>query len=68
MKRKSYKITIKLVFEDTMVHSQTSMKKAIDEVKMVSLEYFKGKFKDNEIVIPSKIICKAEKYEEESFN
>lgn len=68
MKRKAYKITIKLVFEDTMIHSQTSMKKAIEEVKMVATDYFKDKFKDNEVINPNRIICKAEKYEEESFN
>lgn len=67
MKMKRYKIKIKLVFETTMDHSQTSMKKAQYDVNRVLTDYLKDKklnilnlFKDN----PPHIIYKVEKYDE----
>lgn len=54
MKRKNYKVKVKLIFETTMDHSQTSMQKAKEEVKKVVENYLKdGKdlktFFDNQI-------------------
>ncbi len=67
MKMKRYKIKIKLVFETTMDHSQTSMKKAQYDVNRVLTDYLKDKklnilnlFKDN----PPHIIYKVEKFDE----
>lgn len=66
MKMKKYKINVKLVFETTMDHSQTSMKKAENDVNRVLQDYLKNKklnivslFEDK----PPHIICKAEKYD-----
>lgn len=42
-KRKIYKVNVKLVFETTMDHSQTSMKKAQEDVNRVLTDYLKGK-------------------------
>lgn len=35
MKRKNYKVKVKLIFETTMDHSQTSMQKAQEDVNRV---------------------------------
>ena len=43
MKRKNYKVKIKLIFETSMDHSQTSMKKAQDDVNRVLTDYLKDK-------------------------
>ena len=43
MKRKRYKVRIKLIFETTMDHSQTSMKKAKEDVDRVLTDYIKDK-------------------------
>lgn len=65
MKMKRYKVRIKLVFETTMDHSQTSMKKAQYDVNRVLTDYLKNRklnilnlFDDN----PPHIIYKVEKY------
>ena len=42
MKRKNYKVKIKLVFETTMNHSQTSMEKAKEDVNRVLTNYLKA--------------------------
>ncbi len=67
MKRKNYKVKIKLIFETTMDHSQTSMKKAQEDVNRVLTDYLKDKklnilnlFKDN----PPHIIYKVEKMDD----
>ena len=67
MKRKQYRVRVKLIFETYMNHSQESMKKAEEEVNRVLNDYLKNKklnivslFEDK----PPRIICKAEKYEE----
>lgn len=67
MKMKRYKVKIKLVFETTMDHSQTSMKKAQYDVNRVLTDYLKNRklnilnlFEDN----PPHIIYKVEKYED----
>jgi len=39
MKRKRYKVRVKLVFETTMDHSQTSMKKAQEDVNRLVKDY-----------------------------
>lgn len=64
MKRKNYKVKIKLIFETTMEHSQTSMKKAQEDVNRVLTDYLKNKklnilnlFDDK----PPHIIYKVEK-------
>lgn len=64
MKRKNYKVKIKLIFETTMDHSQTSMKKAQEDVNRVLTDYLKNKklnilnlFDDK----PPHIIYKVEK-------
>lgn len=43
MKRKNYKVKVKLVFETTMDHSQTSMKKAEEDVIRVLNDYLKNR-------------------------
>lgn len=67
MKMKRYKVKIKLVFETTMDHSQTSMKKAQYDVNRVLTDYLKNRklnilnlFDDT----PPHIIYKVEKYED----
>ena len=64
MKRKKYKVRVKLIFETTMDHSQTSMKKAQEDVNRVLTDYLKNKklnilnlFDDK----PPHIIYKVEK-------
>lgn len=42
-KRKVYKVNVKLIFETTMDHSQTSMQKAQEDVDRVLTNYLKGK-------------------------
>lgn len=67
MKRKEYRVKVKLIFETYMDHSQESMKKAEEDVNRVLKDYLKHKklnivslFEDK----PPRIICKAERYEE----
>ena len=43
MKRKKYKVRVKLIFETTMDHSQTSMKKAQEDVIRVLSDYLKNR-------------------------
>ena len=43
MKRKNYKVKVKLIFETTMDHSQTSMQKAQEDVNRVLTDYLKDK-------------------------
>ena len=64
MKRKNYKVKVKLIFETAMDHSQTSMQKAQDDVNRVLTDYLKDKklnilnlFNDK----PPRIIYKVEK-------
>ena len=67
MKRKNYKVSVKLIFETTMDHSQTSMKKAQEDVDRVLTNYLKGK-KINILNLfekPPRIIYKVEKKNEE---
>ena len=39
MKKKRYRVKVKLVFETTMDHSQTSMKKAQEDVNRLVKDY-----------------------------
>lgn len=64
MKRKNYKVKVKLIFENPMDHSQTSMQKAQEDVNRVLTDYLKDKklnilnlFNDR----PPRIIYKVEK-------
>ena len=64
MEMKRYKVKIKLIFETTMDHSQTSMKKAQEDVNRVLTDYLKNRklnilnlFEDK----PPHIIYKVEK-------
>ena len=64
MKRKNYKVKVKLIFETTMDHSQTSMQKAQEDINRVLTDYLKDKklnilnlFNDR----PPRIIYKVEK-------
>ena len=64
MKRKNYKVKVKLIVETPMDHSQTSMKKAQEDVNRVLTDYLKDKklnvlnlFNDR----PPRIIYKVEK-------
>lgn len=43
MKRKNYKVNVKLIFETTMDHSQTSMRKAQEDVDRVLKDYLKDR-------------------------
>ena len=68
MKRKSYRVKVKLIFETTMDHSQTSMKKAKEDVNRVLTDYLKNRklnilnlFEDK----PPHIIYKVEKKSDE---
>ena len=67
MKRKEYRVKVKLIFETYMDHSQESMKKAEADVNRVLKDYLKHK-KLNIVSLsedkPPRIICKAERYEE----
>lgn len=67
MKMKRYKVKVKLIFETSMDHSQTSMKKAQEDVNRVLTDYLKNRklnilnlFEDK----PLHIIYKVEKYYE----
>lgn len=65
MKRKKYKVKVKLIFETTMDHEQTSIKRAEADVNRVLTDYLKGKKINilNLFDIPPHIIVKAEKYD-----
>ncbi len=71
MKRKNYKVRIKLIFETTMDHSQTSMKKAQEDVNRVLTDYLKNR-KLNILSLcedkPPRIIYKVEKKYDEKGN
>lgn len=60
---KKYKVKIKLIFETTMYHSQTSMKKTKEDINMVITHYLKGKKVNilNLFNTTPRIICKVEK-------
>lgn len=67
MKMKRYRVKIKLIFETSMNHSQTSKEKAQYDVNRVLTDYLKNRklnilnlFEDK----PPRIIYKVEKYEE----
>jgi hypothetical protein len=66
MKRKNYKVKVKLVFETTMDHSQTSMKKAQEDVNRVLTDYLKDKKLNilNLFDNPPHIIYKVEKLDD----
>lgn len=71
MKMKKYKVKIKLIFETTMDHSQTSMKKAQDDVNRVLTDYLKNRKLNILNMIedkPPHIIYKVEKYNETMEN
>ena len=70
MKRKNYKVRVKLIFETAMDHSQTSMKKAQEDVDRVLTNYLKGKKMNilNLFNEPPHIIYKVEKINEELWN
>ena len=60
MKRKNYKVKVKLIFETTMDHSQTSMQKAQEDVNRVLTDKklnILNLFNDR----PPRIIYKVEK-------
>lgn len=60
MKRKNYKITLKIKYETTMLHSQTSAKKAVEDVVMVWTDMLKQDKTLNELFdLPPQIICMA---------
>ncbi len=61
-KRKVYKVNVKLIFETTMDHSQTSMQKAQEDVDRVLTNYLKGKKLNilNLFEEPPRIIYKVE--------
>ena len=65
MKRKKYKVKVKLIFETAMDHEQTSMKRAEADVNRVLTDYLKGKKINilNWFDTPPHIIVKAEKYD-----
>lgn len=70
MKRKNYRVRIKLIFETTMDHSQTSMKMAQEDVNRVLTDYLKGK-KVNILNLfnePPRIIYKVEKIDKPYWN
>ena len=60
MKRKNYKITIKLKYETTMLHSGTSAEKAISDVVKVWIDILKQyRTLKNLFELPPHIICTA---------
>lgn len=66
MKRKKYKVRIKLIFETSMDHEQVNMEKARQDVDRVLTDYLKNRklnilnlFEDK----PPRIIYKVEKYD-----
>ncbi len=64
---KKYKVRIKLIFETTMYHSQTSMKKTKEDINRVITHYLKGKKVNilNLFNTTPRIICKVEKDDRE---
>lgn len=63
MKKKRYKIRVKLIFETTMDHSQESMDKAKRDIDRVLKDYLKDKKLNilNLFQDPPRIIYKIEK-------
>ena len=63
MKRKNYSVKVKLIFETTMDHSQTSMRKAQVDVNRVLTDYLKNRKLNilNLFENPPHIIYKVEK-------
>ena len=60
MKRKNYKITLKIKYETTMLHSQKKKKKAVEDVVMVWTDMLKQDKTLNELFdLPPQIICMA---------
>lgn len=60
MKRKNYKITIKIKYETTMLHSGTSAEKAKADVVRVWTDLLKqNKTLNNLFELPPQIICTA---------
>jgi len=61
-KNKIYNVKVKMIFETSMDHSQTSMQKAIADVNRVLTDYMKNKKLNilNLFENPPRIICKAE--------
>lgn len=61
---KRYKVRIKLIYETTMDHSQTSMKKAKEDVNKVLTDYLRDRKVNilNLFTTPPQIIYKVEKY------
>lgn len=66
MKRKNYKVKIKVVFEDTLYHSHYSKQKAMDEVKSVYMTNI-ANAKNIKMLFdkPPRIIISAEKRDHE---
>ena len=60
---KKYKVKIKLIFETTMYHSQTRLKKTKEDINRVITHYLKGKKLNilNLFNTTPRIICKVEK-------
>ena len=71
MKRKKYKVRIKLIFETSMDHEQVNMEKAKQDVDRVLTEYLKNR-KLNILNLvddkPPRIIYKVEKYDKKLWN
>ena len=63
MKRKNYSVKVKLIFAPTMDHSQTSMRKAQEDVNRVLTDYLKNRKLNilNLFENPPHIIYKVEK-------
>ena len=61
-KNKIYNVKVKMIFETSMDHSQTSMERAIADVNRVLTDYMKNKKLNilNLFENPPRIICKAE--------
>ena len=61
-KNNIYNVKVKMIFETSMDHSQTSMQKAIADVNRVLTDYMKNKKLNilNLFENPPRIICKAE--------
>ncbi|MEF2663351.1 MAG: hypothetical protein U0M92_03425 [Bacilli bacterium] len=66
MKRKNYKVKVKLVFETTMDHSQTSMRKAQEDVNRIITDYIENEELNILDLIdnPPHIIYKVEKLDD----
>ena len=63
MKRKKYRIRIKIIYETSIVHEQVNMKKAKQDVSEALIDYLKNKKNilfDNKL---PRIIYKVEKYD-----